>query len=234
MRWILNSCFLLLTFFAFAQDETTLKDTTAVKIDSLYREDQFYVSFTYNRILEAPEGFDQQKFSVGISGGFVRDMPLNKRRNIAFATGLGFTYNNYFQNLTIEKFGDSKIYHISDYNDFDRNKFSNFLLDVPLEFRWRSSTAQTYRFWRVYSGLKFSYLLFDASVLKNALGKNKIKNNPDFNDFQYGVYLGAGFNTWNFYGYYGLNTLFKKGLQTTDGQNINIRALNFGIIFYIL
>ena len=234
MRFVLNFCAFLFAISFYGQKEEIKKDSIPFKIDSLYREDQFYISLTYNRVLEAPLDFDQQKFSAGISTGFVRDMPINKRRNLAFATGLGFTYNNYFQNLTIQKTDAGRIYAIADYKDFDRNKFSHFLIDVPLELRWRTSTPMTYKFWRFYTGLKVSYLLFDTSVLRNTTGKIKINNNPDFNDFQYGVYLGTGFNTWNFYGYYGLNTLFKNGIQTTSSENINMRTLNFGIIFYIL
>ncbi len=232
MRFAVNFCFFILTLSAFAQEEISKKDSTVVKIDSLYREDQFYLSLTYNRLLEAPEGFKQQRFSAGISGGFVRDMPINKRRNIAFATGVGFTYNNYFQNLGIT--GDKKnaVYTVLDPKDFSRNKFSQFLIDVPLEFRWRTSTPETYRFWRVYGGVKLSYLLYDTSVLKSATGKLKITNNDDFTKFQYGVYLATGFNTWNIYGYYGLNDLFKSANTATEKVNLN--TLNFGIIFYIL
>lgn len=232
MRFLLSLCFFLLTFSVFSQEEIQQKDSVVAKIDSLYREDQFYLILTYNRILEAPEGFHQQKFSAGISGGFVRDMPINKRRNIAFATGLGFTYNNYFQNLVIKGNKENATYEISEYDDFDRNKFSQFLIDVPLEFRWRTSTAQTYKFWRVYGGVKLSYLLYNASVFKDQNGKLKINNNDDFNKFQYGIYLATGYNTWNVYGYYGLNNLFKSA--KTDTENVNLTALNFGIIFYIL
>lgn len=230
MRFTLSFCYILLSLSVFAQEQQ--KDSVVVITDSLYREDQFYVSFTYNRVLEAPEGFDQQRFSAGVSGGFVRDMPINKRRNIAFATGLGFTYNNYFQNLVIRGDKENPTYEIVDFNDFDRNKFSQFFLDVPLEFRWRTSTVQSYKFWRVYGGVKLSYQLYNTSMVKDEAGKLKIKNNPDFNKFQYGVYLATGFNTWNVYGYYGLNNIMKSA--KTDTENVNLRTLNFGIIFYIL
>jgi hypothetical protein len=47
-----------------------------------------------------------------------------------------------------------------------KNKFT--VIRVPLEFRWRSSTFESYKFWRIYGGVKFSYLLYDKSVLKTA------------------------------------------------------------------
>jgi hypothetical protein len=70
-----------------------------MKIDSLYREDQFYFGFTYNTLQEKPSGLSQKKFSVGLSAGFLRDMPINDDRTIAIASGVGFSYNNYNENL---------------------------------------------------------------------------------------------------------------------------------------
>jgi hypothetical protein len=78
---------------------------------------------------------------------------------------------------------------------------------VPLEFRWRSSTFESYKFWRIYGGVKFSYLLYDKSVLKTAGTKRSCS---DFNDFLYGVYLSGGYNTINLYAYYGLNLYLNR------------------------
>jgi hypothetical protein len=69
-----------------------------VKVDLLYREDQFYFGFTYNTLQQKPQGI-ANKFSAGLSAGFLRDMPINKDRTHA-SSGLGFTYNN-FKNLAI-------------------------------------------------------------------------------------------------------------------------------------
>jgi hypothetical protein len=36
-----------------------------------------------------------KKISLGVAAGFLRDMPINKKnRNVAIATGVGFTLNN--------------------------------------------------------------------------------------------------------------------------------------------
>ena len=71
--------------------------------DSLYREDQFYVSVTYNSLINMPINVSQNSFSPGLHLGFVRDFPLNKRRNIALALGLGYSYNSYNQNIRISE-----------------------------------------------------------------------------------------------------------------------------------
>ena len=60
-----------------------------------------------------------------------------------------------------------------------------------------------------------------------------ISNNNDFNKISYGPYFTIGWNTWNAYAYYGLNTVFKSDVKI-DNQNINMNTVNIGLIFYIL
>ena len=227
------SVLLLLPFFsAFAQGEKKSKETQVVKIDSLYREDQFYFGFTYNTLKQMPEAASQQKFSIGISGGFLRDMPINKDRTVAFASGLGLSYNNYNQNIGISGTAKEAVYTILGSSAFDKNKFTQLLIDVPLEFRWRTSTYESYKFWRIYGGMKLSYLAYSKSVLENSEDRVVITNNADFNKFLYGLYVSAGYNTFNVYAYYGLNPIFKSA--KIDGQKIDMNAVTVGVIFYIL
>ena len=81
-------------FSVFAQEETKPKLEPIVKIDSLYREDQFYFSITYNLLTQIPKDLKQNKFSAGLSAGFLRDMPINEKRTLAIAAGLGLSYQN--------------------------------------------------------------------------------------------------------------------------------------------
>jgi hypothetical protein len=228
------SCLFLVSFLnGFAQEEKTpATETPKVKIDSLYREDQFYFAITYNALNNGPDGLSQKKFSTGLSFGFLRDMPINKNRNVAIAAGLGLSYKNYFQNLAITGTSDAPIYTVVNYSDVNTNKFTQYLVDFPIEFRWRTSTFDSYKFWRIYGGIKFSYVLFDRSVYKDSEQKVVIKNNTDFEKLQYGVYLSTGFNTWNVYAYYGLKPLFKSAKTATE--SIDMRTMNIGVIFYIL
>lgn len=226
---------LLFAFFSgFAQKEAKSNDTNNVKIDSLYREDQFYFAFTYNTLQKRPAGINQQKFSIGLAGGLLRDMPINKLRTKAFATGLGVSYNNYNENLGISGTAQNPIYTIlGTQSNFDKNKFTQLLIDVPVEFRWRTSTFQSYKFWRIYGGMKFSYLAYSKSVLENGDGRVVITNNADFNKLLYGLYLSAGYNTFNVYAYYGLNPVFKS-TTTIEGLKTDMKVMNIGVVFYIL
>ena len=228
------SILLVLPFLsAFAQEEITKPELQEIKVDSLYREDQFYFAFTYNTLQQKPVGLKQQKFSIGLSGGFLRDMPINKNRTKAFATGVGLSLNNYNQNLAITGTAQEANYAIMDsQTSFDKNKFTQLLIDVPLEFRWRTSTYESYKFWRIYGGVKLSYLAYSKSVLNDSQGKTLITNNDDFNKFLYGLYLSAGYNTFNVYAYYGLNPIFKN--LSIEGEKAKMNTMNVGVIFYIL
>lgn len=228
------SCFLLMSVFnVFAQETETIEEGNKAKIDSLYREDQFYFGFTYNALQQKPTALSQDKFSIGLSAGFLRDMPINDDRTIAIASGVGFTYNNYNQNLFISESGQGPVYSIIDSEtDYSKNKFAQLLVDVPIEFRWRTSTYESHKFWRIYGGLKFSYLLYNKSVYTDSDSKIVVLNNKDFNKILYGLYISAGYNTINVYAHYGLNSLFKSA--NIEGESIDMKSLNIGVIFYIL
>jgi hypothetical protein len=60
----------------------------------------------------------------------------------------------------------------------------------------------------IYGGVKFSYLLYDKSVLKTA----GTKHHQQQTLMIFGVYLSGGYNTINLYAYYGLNPLFKSAV----------------------
>jgi len=57
--------------------------------------------------------------------------------------------------------------------------------------------------------------------------------NRDVTDFQYGLTLNFGYNTFNMHFYYSLNNLF-DGAKTEAGEAIELRPLRIGLIFYIL
>jgi len=54
------------------------------------------------------------------------------------------------------------------------------------------------------------------------------------NDFVYGAYLSAGWNTWNLYAYYGITPIYNSPPLSDSSQRVKMNALNVGIIFYIL
>jgi len=203
-----------------------------IEQDSLYREDQFYLSVTYNALINLPNNVSQNSFSTGVHLGAIRDFPLNKRRNIALALGLGYSFNFFNQNIRISGSNPTSYTTIEDSN-YSKNNFSQHFLEAPLEFRWRTSKADSYKFWRVYIGLKLGYLIASKSVFDDGSTLESQRNLKDLNRLQYGLTLSVGYNTWNGYIYYGLNPVFDH-VSTTSLQPIEMSALKIGLIFYIL
>lgn len=205
-------------------------------VDSLYREDQFYLGVTYNLLGKMPENVSQNGFSSGFHLGFIRDIPINKKRNIALGLGFGFSANSFNQDLQISKLTDGTyIYTVLDDNtQFTKNKFSQHLIEVPFEFRWRSSTPSEYKFWRIYTGFKVGYVIANTSKYNGDPKDEKHSNINDFNDFQYALTFSFGYNTWNFYLNYALNPIFSSNVSTEDGNAIDMNAIKIGLIFYVL
>ena len=228
------TCFLLLYIVpVFSQEKTSTEEVSKIKIDSLYREDQFYFSFTLNTLQNKPVSLTQDKFSSGFSIGFLRDFPVNKNRNFAIAPGIGLSYNNYNQNLKITELNQVPVYSIIESDvTYNKNRFTQLLVEVPSEIRWRSSTFESHKFWRIYGGFKMGYLIYDKSIYEDSNGKIAVSNNKDFNKFQYGTYISAGYNSINVFAYYGLNSLFQSAKTTTEAIDMN--SFNVGIMFYIL
>ena len=96
--FLLFLCAMLFPRVSVAQ---AVSDTTLTVVDSLYREDQFYLGFTYNILTDMPENLSSSGFSGGFHLGFIRDFPINERRNLAIGTGLGWSINTYGQTLFI-------------------------------------------------------------------------------------------------------------------------------------
>lgn len=233
MRFLFSFFLFALVIPVFSQEIISSDNIAKAKIDSLYREDQFYFSFTLTTLQNKPRGLTQNKFSSGFSLGFLRDFPINKSRTVAIAPGIGLAYNRYNQNLKITEQNGKSEYSVLESNiSFDKNKFNQLLVEVPIELRCRTSTFESHKFWRIYGGFKMGYLVYDKSIYKDANGKKTVESNKDFNPFQYGTYLSVGNNSLNIYAYYGLNSLFRSA--KTNTESIDMNSLNIGFMFYIL
>ncbi len=231
MKFYFSILTLFIFFGAFAQEY----GAEIKVIDSLYREDQFYINFTTNKFQNL-KGLSQSKFSPGFCIGFLRDMPVNKSRTFAFAAGLGYSLSVNSNNLLINSNDGttSNTYSFFATNGhYDKNKLSLQYIDLPIEIRWRSSTPDSHKFWRIYAGFKISYLVANLYKMDSDTQSIVYRNNADLNKLLYGCYLATGWNTWNVYAYYGLNPIFKS-TYLIGGEKINMNTFNLGLQFYIL
>ncbi|MDR5589273.1 porin family protein [Christiangramia sp. SM2212] len=227
---------LISPLFLRAQDEERNKipDTLPFSIDSLYREDQFYAGFHFNLVTNRPSAIDQESFSGGLNIGVIRDLPLNERRNIALGIGVGWSINTYGQNLFIGKNedGSTNFMSLENNEDYSRNRFTTQLIEAPIEFRWRTSTPETYKFWRIYSGVRLGYMYNFRSRYKDPAQEVIVNDLPELNRFRLGATFTFGYNTFNFQFYYALNPFFKDA--ELDGEKIDLSTLKIGLTFYIL
>ena len=203
-------------------------------VDLLYREDQFYVGLTYNILTKKPYGIFSKGFSGGFHLGFLRDFPLNERRNVALAIGAGYGYDKYGSNFKIVDTGGEITYSIIDPEiDYDTNRFVTHQVEIPLEFRWRTSTPESYKFWRIYGGVKTSYIFLYTATYREGSIKEKVRDIPHFNRLQYTAFLNFGWNTFNFQVQYLLNPLFDSDARYNDSP-VETGTLKIGLMFYIL
>jgi len=220
-----------ISYFGFSQNSNSDK----TELYKNYREDQFYASVTYNLLNIKPSDVSQSGFSSGFHFGFIRDMPINDNRDFAFGLGMGISANSYNHNLRIEKSNNDFLYSIIDESEFNvsKNKFTTYLVEVPFEIRWRTSTPTEFNFWRIYTGFKVGYLFYNSTKYKSDAGSDNLSNIDNFNKFQYGLTLSAGYGTWNFHVYYGLNSIFDNNAEL-NGEAIDMKSLKVGLMFYIL
>ena len=216
------------------EDRYKIQDTVPFTIDSLYREDQFYAGFSFNLVTNRPSSISQESFSGGLHLGFIRDFPVNERRNLALGIGAGWSINSFGHNLLISKDeeGNSVFTSLDDNADYNTNRFTTQLVEMPIEFRWRTSTPQTYKFWRIYAGLRLGYMYNFRSNYKDAEQQIIINDLPELNRFRLGTTFTFGYNTFNFQFYYALNPFFKDA--KVDEMKLGLSTLKIGLTFYIL
>ena len=219
MRLLVSLFFLFFVTIGFSQSETK------PVVDSLFREDQFYVSISYNFLQNKPDNFSQYSFSTGLSAGFLRDFPISDNRHWAIAPGIGYSFNDLKQNIDFSSISNGSETEIV------KSRILLHYIDLPLEIRWRNATPDSHKFWRIYGGFMASYLLNGKFKYEGSFGSGTENINDLLNKIQYATYLTFGFNTWNAYIHYGLNPFFDKDKTTTEN---NVTTLKIGLVFYIL
>lgn len=200
--------------------------------NSTYKEDQWYASLSFLLASESIDGFRFNGLSQAFSLGFIRDFPLNQESNKALGLGLGYGISNYGSNLGILKEGASGYQFNLIENTLlaSKNRLISHFIEVPIEYRWRNSTASSYAFWRVYAGYLLRYNFFSRS--KPFTGDSIVLE--EVRPLSHALKLSAGYNTWNIYVEYSLSPYFKKGIQTNLSTPLKLNSIKVGLIFYVL
>ncbi len=216
--------FILFSTLIFAQDKP-VKDSI---VDHKYLDDQIYFNASYQKLLKLPVNFSKTGFSYNLGMGFIKDLPVNKERNIGFGVGLGYSINAHYFNI---KEPTDDLEDTPESIELKSNKIALYMVEIPVQFRFRTSTPLKYRFFRFYPGLLFSYAFAQNHNLRQKEDFN-VNDVVDINKFQYGVNLAVGYNQWNFYLYYGFTDLFNE--TENNPYQIEARELKLGIALFFL
>ena len=195
-----------------------------------YREDQFYFGSSYFIQSESITDFKQNGFSGNFQFGFIRDFPLNNNSTRAIGIGVGYERNFFTSNIQPIKENDQINYRIVVSKFLEsKNRLSFSSISIPIEYRWRTSNIDEFKFWRIYSGfkLKRNFPLYSNPSYGAELEIDEIES------WTSSIYLNAGYNTWNISLEYDLNPLIKNE-KTIDGNSLNLSFFRLGLIFYIL
>ena len=195
--------------------------------DSSYREDQIYASIGYPLLISKPEGLTQNKLSHTFSLGFIRDMPINRTRNLAIGLGLGLNYNVVYTNLQFIDDMNKSIFVSSDLI----NQWRSLNAEIPLELRWRSSTPTNYQFWRLYAGLVGHYSLMAKQSTRTAI--TETINSLSVQKFRLALRLSIGNNTWNLTYAHPIDSFFDFDKSTQNKSVSELKTAKMGLIFYI-
>lgn len=221
MRFILIFCFLL--FFA--------KSLAQKKELAHYKEDQFYIDINFPLQINTIDNFKQNGFSRSLHLGFLHDIALNDTGSRAFAIGFGYGFMRLVNNLNIRRDAGQYVYRFPT-NGIDlRNAFSTHQLQLPIELRWRSSTPETYAFWRIHLGYRLSYQF--AERYKPFFGSSFALDNQ-LTPWQHSVSLVVGYNTWNIRLAYGLSSFLRDEIRTQQAIKPLFYPVQLGLIFYLL
>ncbi|TMM29960.1 PorT family protein [Polaribacter aestuariivivens] len=215
---------LVVSFSFYAQKDS-------LNLGDSYADDQIYVSISYSQLNDQPSLISKSSFSYSLSGGFIKDFILNKQGNISFAAGIGYGYDFFNHKLKVEEQNGTTTF--SSDNTINSNFYKSHNIEFPIEFRWRTSTANEYSFWRVYTGVKFLYNISNSFQFEDSNSNKFIyKNVSAYDNLQYGLTLSAGYDEFNINIFYGLSSIFKDA--QINNENINTKILKFGLIFYFL
>ncbi|MFT5250965.1 MAG: hypothetical protein ACI93P_002708 [bacterium] len=205
------------------------KDSLA--IGDKYADDQIYVSVLYSQFNNQPSTVTKSNFSYSLSGGFMKDIILNKNGTVSIAAGFGYGFDFFNHKLKLTELNDKTIFTTD--NKISDNVFKAHNLEIPLEIRWRTSTAKRYNFWRVYTGIKFLYNLNNQfQYTEEDSNLIRFSDVDAYNKLQYGLTISAGYDAFNINVFYGLTPIYNNSF--VNGDPIQTKIVKFGLMFYFL
>jgi len=221
-----NSIFLICIFFS----SFFYSQKDSLNLGDYYADDQLYLNIYYSQLIDQPKGIDNNNFSYSLSGGFIKDIILNNSGTFSVASGVGIGRDFFNHTLKIEEIKDVSIFLNATSSTGHKMNIVN--LELPIQIRWRTSSANKYKFWRIYGGVTILYNLNNTISFTENNETIEYKNISSFKKWQYGATLTAGYDRFNLNVFYGLTPMF--GNATLNGNSINTKVLKLGLVLFFL
>ena len=194
-------------------------------------------------------GFDFTRFDLGFSryldqGSFTLspanvnlDFLPSKTSNVGFdffqfkykasdkfrfyiGAGLDWNYIRLNNNVTFQK-NQATLTATQEVISFSKNRFSSRYLRIPIGFDFTKKIQNDNKLHLVL-GPEFGFLL-NGKVKQESKerGKEKFKDDYNFNPFRYGGFVRVGYKGWGIYTKYYFNDVFAKGQGPADFKNMS-------------
>ncbi|WP_068472192.1 WG repeat-containing protein [Saccharicrinis aurantiacus] len=170
-----------------------------------------------NGEMSLPDGYEfldlNSAKSTEVSINFLQgNIPLSRRGNIGFVTGLGLTYNNYrYANATIPIYEDGMLTSEPIEGNLNKNKLTTLYLTAPFLLEYQFSRKSRNDFY-LSAGPIGGYRLRSHTKVVTMEGgsKQKDKNRSSFGleDFRYGAQVRFGYRFLNLYATYWMSPMF--------------------------
>ena len=231
-RYIIQVFFTLFSVVAVAQEESV----TGTPEDEFYREDQFYFGLNYDLLTDVPDAAATRGLIGGLQFGFIRDWPITSQGNWALGTGIGLAYDRYGQNIVVRSNSIGvPVWTVEQSpSAIETNSLQITALEFPLQIRWRTSDAKSYKFWRFYSGVKWSQNILAKTVYQGTEGSETLTDLPGLNKGIWYATFAFGYGTFNAHLQWGLSPLLDQVIDSNTQDPIGLRPVKLGIVFYIL
>jgi len=151
---------------------------------------------------------------------------FNNNFKVYLGAGLDWNHIRLTENITFQKKQPTLTY-IEEPIEFKKNRFSSQYLRVPLSFQLRTNDDQKGNKMHFVFGPEVGFLLNGkVKQVSNDRGKEKFKDDYNFNPFRYGAFARLGYGGMGIYAKYYMNDVFADGQGPVDFKN-----LSFGLMF---
>lgn len=164
--------------------------------------------------------------STHVKWDIIRHRLGGKKNNVSLEYGLALSYHNYaFTNPTRFTTGASQVTPVVESGvSYKKNKLKANFLEVPLMLSLLGNKEKDHRGLNLLVGGYAGILLKSKQKFKGPNGKEKVKDDFNFNKFRYGLQGMIGYGHVNLYMQYSMVDLFK------EGEGPQLTPINIGVV----